>query len=133
MRYLLDTNICIYLMKGDKEVSEAIGQINGNEIAISFITLSELYYGAYKSARQNENLLAVSLLASQITVIESNAAIAKAFGEIKTALIKKGRITDDADIFIAATAITNQLFLVTNNLKHFETIPQIMLENWKKS
>ncbi|MCC6549023.1 MAG: type II toxin-antitoxin system VapC family toxin [Ignavibacteriaceae bacterium] len=49
---MLDTNICIYLMKGDKEVSEAIGQINGNEIAISFITLSELYYGAYKSVRK---------------------------------------------------------------------------------
>ncbi|MCC6549022.1 MAG: hypothetical protein IT279_03015 [Ignavibacteriaceae bacterium] len=72
-------------------------------------------------------------MVSQIKVRESNAEIAEAFGKIIADLIKKGRIIDDADIFIAATAITNELHLVTNNIKHFENIPEIKLENWKKN
>lgn len=133
MKYLLDTNICIYLMKGDKDVSESIDKVERNLVFISFITLSELYYGAYKSVRQQENLNAVALLASNIQVIESNTEIAEVFGKIKAGLIKRGRIIDDADIFIAAAAMTNELSLVTNNIKHFENIPGIRLENWKKN
>jgi len=120
-------------MKGDKDVSESIDKVERNLVFISFITLSELYYGAYKSVRQQENLNAVALLASNIQVIESTAEIAEVFGKIKAGLIKTGRIIDDADIFIAAAAVTNELILVTNNIKHFENIPGIGLENWKKN
>ena len=103
-----------------------------DDIAISFITLSELYYGAYKSHRTKENLAAVKRLSDKLGVFESNDEISENFGKLKAALEKEGNVIDDADLFIAACAIVNDATLVTNNERHFKRIKGLKLENWIK-
>ena len=132
MSYLLDTNICVYWMKGDESIEQRSLEIGLGNIAISFITISELYYGAYKSQKINENISAIKKLASKLGIVHSNDEICKNFGKLKTELEKGGKIIDDADLFIAACALANNLILVTNNEKHFRRIENLKLENWRE-
>jgi tRNA(fMet)-specific endonuclease VapC len=91
-------------------------------ISVSFMTLSELYYGAYKSQYVDENIAAINLLAAKLSIVESNDEICACFGNLKALLEKQGMIIDDADLFIAACALTTGAILVTNNIKHFKRI-----------
>ncbi len=86
------------------------------------MTLSELYYGAYKSQYVDENIAAINLLAAKLSIVESNDEICACFGNLKALLEKQGMIIDDADLFIAACALTTGAILVTNNIKHFKRI-----------
>lgn len=99
-------------------------------VALPFITVSELYYGAYKSQRMEANLQLVRSLTEQLTVLESDETISELFGELKAGLEKNGMIIDDADLYIAACAKVHGLTLVTNNTKHFKRIKGLKLENW---
>jgi len=101
-----------------------------DHISISFITLSELYFGAYKSQKVKKNLLNIEKLKKKLRVIESNDMICEIFGKTKVSLIKNGNIIDDADIFIAACALSEDTTLVTNNIRHFDRIKGLKLENW---
>lgn len=130
MKFLLDTNICVYWLNGDLMIEQKALEINLKNIAISFITLSELYYGAYKSQRVEQNLSAIKILKKKLKRIDSNKGICEAFGNLKSDLEKEGNIIDDADIFIAACALENNLVLVTNNEKHFSRIRGLKIENW---
>ncbi len=130
MKYLLDTDICVYWLKKDDCIEQNAISVGLENIAISFMTLSELYYGAHKSQRVNENLSAISLLTEKVSVIESNDQICARFGKLKVSLEKQGKIIDDADLFIAACALTSGATLVTNNTKHFKRIEELQLQNW---
>jgi len=130
MKYILDTNICVYWLKGYENIEKKALEVGLEIISISFITLSELYYGAYKSQKKEKNILNIEQLKSKLFVVESNDMMCEMFGKIKVALINKGDIIDDADIFIAACALTENAILVTNNEKHFERIDGLKLENW---
>jgi len=130
MNFVLDTNICIYWLKGNDNIEQRSLAVGLNNIAISFITLSELYYGAYKSKRVKENLSTVRSVTNKLGFIESSNEICETFGRLKTSLEKKGRVVDDADLFIAACALVNDATLVTNNEKHFRRIKGLKLENW---
>lgn len=130
MKYLLDTNICVYWLKGNEHIEQKILSIGLDNIALSFLNVSELYYGAYKSQRVNANLTLIRQLTDQLNVVESDEAISELFGEMKATLEKAGTIIDDADLFIAACAKVHGLTLVTNNLKHFRRIKGLRLENW---
>ena len=132
MKYILDTNICIYWLKGNSQIETRAMFAGFNTISISFITLSELYYGAYKSQRVNENLGVIKTLEQKLTVIESDALICAAFGKIKSSLENQGKTIDDADIFIAACAVATETTLVTNNEKHFKRIKKLSIENWSR-
>jgi len=132
MSYLLDTNICVYWLKGDESIEQRSLEIGLRNIAVSFITISELYYGAYKSQKINENIAAIKKLASKLGIVDSNDEICKNFGKLKTELEKVGKIIDDADLFITACALANNLILVTNNEKHFRRIENLKLENWRE-
>lgn len=103
-----------------------------DNLSISFINLSELYYGAYKSERQKENLEAIQKMLERINIIDSSDEVCRLFGDLKAKLGKEGRIIDDADLFIAACAIEHELTLVTNNEKHFNRIAGLKLEKWVK-
>lgn len=133
MSYLLDTNICVYWLKGSETVEHKAVQVGLDTIVLSFITLSELYYGAYKSQRATENLDAVRKLADTLGCIESDEEICRMFGKLKADLEKDGKIIDDADLFIAACALANDAVLVTNNEKHFKRIKGLKLANWLRS
>ncbi len=130
MKYLLDTNICVYWLKGNEHIEQKILSIGLDNVALSFLNVSELYYGAYKSQRVDANLTLIRQLTDQLSVVESDEAISELFGEMKATLEKAGTIIDDADLFIAACAKVHGLTLVTNNLKHFRRIKGLRLENW---
>jgi len=130
VKYLLDTNICVYWLKGNERIELKILSVGMDNIALSFINVSELYYGAYKSQRVEANLKLISQLTDQLNVVESDEAISEMFGQLKATLENAGTIVDDADLFIAACAKVHGLTLVTNNTKHFKRIKGLKLENW---
>lgn len=130
MIYLLDTNVCIYWLKGNQVIEQQAIKNGLKNLFISFITLSELYYGAFKSSRIIENLASISFLKNKLNVIESNEKICESFGEIKANLVNSGKIIDDADIFIDSCALDINAILVTNNEKHFYGIEGLKITNW---
>jgi len=130
MQYLLDTNTVIYWLNGNKAISERILFYGYSQIAASDITHAEMYYGAYKSEKVEENIATLKRLATKISFLPLHEPCQERFGMIKATLRKKGQIIEDADIFIAATAIAYRLILVTNNTKHFDRIEGLQIENW---
>lgn len=131
MKFLLDTNICVYWLNGNEQIEQKVLSLGIDNISISFIVVSELYYGAYKSKRIDHNLSVISRLTNRLNVIESDEAISEEFGSLKAELENTGTIIDDADIFVAACARIYGMILVTNNTKHFKRIKGLKLDNWK--
>lgn len=130
LKYLLDTNIVIYVLKRrPKEVLEIFNR-NASRMAISSITLSELIYGAEKSLNVDKNLEAIEEFVSHLDVLPYDAKASQHYGQIKAALEKRGEIICENDIHIAAHAISQGLILVTNNLREFKRVPNLALENW---
>ena len=130
LKYLLDTNIVIYVLKRrPKEVLEIFNR-NASRMAISSITLSELIYEAEKSSNVDKNLEAIEEFVSHLDVLPYDAKASQHYGQIKAALEKRGEIIGANDIHIAAHAISQGLILVTNNLREFKRVPNLALENW---
>lgn len=133
LNYLLDTNIVIYVIKRRPvEVMEVFNQHAGR-MAISVITLSELYHGAQKSARVAQNLAVVEEFASLLEVLPYTAKASLHYGAIRSALEKAGRPIGVNDLHIAAQARSEGLTLVTNNLGEFVRVPGLLVENWVES
>jgi len=130
LKYLLDTNICVYLLNGNIMLKNKIAQIGLSSIVISNATLSELYFGAYNSKKVAENLQRIALFKKNLGILSDSEESAMLFGRIKTDLKLKGCMIEDFDILIASIAITNQCIIVTNNDKHFSRIENLSLENW---
>ena len=130
LKYLLDTNIVIYVLKRrPKEVLEIFNR-NASRMAISSITLSELIFGAEKSPNVDKNLEAIEEFVSHLDVLPYDAKASQHYSQIKAALEKRGEIIGENDIHIAAHAISQGLILVTNNLREFKRVPNLALENW---
>ncbi len=131
MHYLLDTNICIYLIKKrPSKVLEQFSQHPPQDVAISTITLFELQYGIEKSRykQRSENALAKFLLPLNIIDLDRSAAIEAAI--IRAQLEKKGMQIGPYDLLIAGLARSREMILVTNNTKEFERIVGLHLNNW---
>lgn len=130
LKYLLDTNIVIYVMKRRPlEALQAFNK-NANRLAISTITLAELIYGAEKSKRVEQNLNAVEDFVSHLEVLPYDANATQHYGQIKAFLERSGKPIGVNDIHIAAHARSRGLTLVTNNLSEFKRVPNLALENW---
>jgi len=130
MIYILDTDICVCWLKGNENIEKRSLHVGLRNIRISFITISELYYGAYKSQRVKENINVVRRFEEKLEVVESDPEICSVFGKLKASLEKEGKIIGDADLFIAACAMVTGATLVTNNEKHFKRIKELKMENW---
>jgi tRNA(fMet)-specific endonuclease VapC len=128
--YLLDTDTIIYTLKGHEAVRKNLVQHRNDILYVSFISLMELYYGAYKSAQVQSNLAKIKTIESELNIIGMGAEVAQLFGNLKADLEKSGARLDDFDIVIAATALSHNFVLVTNNLRHFKRIDGLRLENW---
>ena len=130
IRYLLDTNIVIYVIK--KRPMEVLKTFNTNSgrMAISSITLAELFHGAEKSSRCAENLAVIDDFTSRLEVLPYTPKAAQHYGSIRAALEKSGEPIGVNDLHIAAHARSEGLVLVTNNLKEFERVPSLETENW---
>lgn len=133
MKYLLDTNICIYLIKKkDKKLLNKFMRHSPIDFAISSVTVSELWYGVHKSAKQNENKEALLQFLQPFEIIDFNEEAAKSYGLIRAALENNGKIIGSMDLLIAAVALANNLVLLTNNEKEFQRVPKLKIENWVK-
>ena len=131
MKYLLDTNICIYYLKGMFQLDEKIENIGNENCYISEITLAELKYGVANSSNIKKNTKVLDNFIDNIKIIPILNSL-DLYANEKARLKKIGRIVDDFDILIGVTSISNKMTLVTNNVKHFERLNDIIIEDWTK-
>ena len=130
LRYLLDTNIVIYVLK--RRPIEVLATFNqhASRMAISAITLAELMHGAEKSAQVSANLAAIEDFCSRLQVLPYGAKAAQHYGAIRAALEKAGQPISINDLHIAAHARSEGLVVVTNNMGEFARVPALQVENW---
>jgi len=130
LRYLLDTNIVIYVLK--RRPVEVLSAFNANasRMAISSITLAELLHGAEKSSHMSENLSAIEDFSSRLEVLPYGAKAAQHYAAISAALEKLGQPIEVNDLHIAGHARSEGLVLVTNNMSEFVRVPALKVENW---
>ncbi len=130
--YLLDTNICIFLIKKKpKHVLDHLHQVIDQELYISSITVAELYFGVYNSQNIEKNHISLVEFLAPFKILDFDDEDAKEFGRIKSKLRKEGRLIGPYDMQIAAQAIAKKLVLVTNNTDEFIRVDGISLEDWK--
>ena len=129
--YLLDTNICIYAIKNKPEqVLEKLKQNLSNGICISAITLAELQHGVEKSMNPEKNSMALLQFLSILDILPFDDLAAVEYGKICAYLQKRGTPIGTMDMLIAAHAKTGNLIIVTNNVREFERVPDLKIENW---
>ena len=134
MKYLIDTNICIYLIKQKPpEVVKKLKHMHMDTIAISAITVSELEYGIEKSGHTEQNRIALLEFLVPFTILDYDQEASSEYGRIRTALEKKGKPIGAMDLLIAAHAKSKGLILVTNNEREFERVEGLKVENWVKA
>ena len=130
LRFLLDTNIVIYVLKRRPIEVLSVFNANAGRMAISSITLAELMHGAEKSSRVAENLAVIEDFCSRLEVLPYGPKAAQHYGAIRAALEKLGRPIGVNDLHSAAHARSEGLVLVTNNTAEFDRVPALELENW---
>ena len=128
--YLLDTDTVIYSLKGEPAVEKNLREHFHDPMKMSVITLMELYYGAHKSQKIASNLAKIKTLEISFQIIPISEESAEIFGMIKAQLEKAGSPLDEFDVIIASCALSNNLVLVTNNVRHFQRIESLKLTNW---
>ena len=127
-KYLIDSDILIYFLKGKQEVIEKISQIPIDNLYISRINYTELIYGAYNSTKIEKNLKVIELFLDNFEILEFTKNSSLIFAKEKARLKKNGNIIADMDLMIASIAIENDCILITNNIKHFQRIQNLELE-----
>lgn len=131
VRYLLDTNICIYIAKKrPPEVYQRLAELNVGDVGMSLVTFGELRFGAEKSQQRKVALEKLTRLTEYIPVIELTAQTAEKYGVVRYYLEKSGQPIGNNDLWIAAHALSLNTILVTNNSKEFIRVPELLLENW---
>ncbi|HMQ07322.1 MAG TPA: type II toxin-antitoxin system VapC family toxin [Saprospiraceae bacterium] len=128
-RYLLDTDICIFYLKGRFGLHKKIKEVGIENCFVSEITIAELTFGAYKSARKETHLQDVKNIAVLFEIVPIYGSITR-FAQEKVRLHGIGTPIPDFDLLISSTAVANDMILVTNNIKHMATIENIKIENW---
>ena len=126
---LFDTDTCVGILRGSVSVLSR-RKTADDEIAVSFMSVAELYYGALKSTNPDKNYRLVEQLLLTLRVINSDMEILKEFGKLKSDLELEGNLLADADLFIAATCIKKCNMLITGNIKHYNRISGLKIANW---
>jgi len=131
MQYLLDTNICIYLIKQKPpKVLARFKTLALSDIGISSITVAELEYGVYKSQQQEKNRNALMQFLIPLEIVKFDQAAATLYGAIRSDLENRGLVIGGMDMLIAAHALSLSITLVSNNVREFSRIANLSLENW---
>ena len=131
MRYMLDTSICIYLIK--RQPREVIGKFQGiapGEIVISSVTVAEMMYGVAKSQHKDKNKSALEAFLAPLEIVDFDFKAAQHYGIVRTNLEKMGTPIGAYDLMIAAHVLSLGLVLVTNHEREFQRIPELIVENW---
>jgi tRNA(fMet)-specific endonuclease VapC len=130
-RYLLDTNICIYIKNHrPPEVLARFSKLPPGKVAMSSITYGELCFGAEKSAKPKETLQILENLVTLIPVLPLDENASQHYGKIRQQLQASGKLIGNNDLWIAAHALAGKLVLVTNNESEFKRVPGLKVENW---
>ena len=127
--YLLDTNICIFYIRGKYALNKKLETVGFDNCYISEITLAELKYGAECSSKVAENRALINEFAKEINVLPAFDCF-DIYAKEKARLRSIGNLLDDFDLLIASTAIFHKMTLVTDNVKHFDRMKSITIENW---
>ena len=133
IRYMLDTNICIYVIRRRPErVIRRLQRKQVSDVGISSITLSELEYGVAKSVKPEQNKLALTEFLAPIEILPYDDRAAHRYGTLRAYLERRGTPIGSLDLLIAAHALSLESVLVTNNESEFRRIPGLNVENWTK-
>ena len=131
MKYMLNTNICIYAIKHKPEnVIEELSKHDSSDVCVSSVTYAELVHGVEKSAAVEKNKLALLMLLANIEILDFDVSAADCYGMIRASLEKKGIPIGPLDMMIAGHAMSLDLIVVTNNVREFQRIPNLKIENW---
>ena len=132
MKYLLDTNICIYIINEKPgKVLRKFEQYSVHEFGISSITHAELQYGVAKSKKKNKNQVALDEFLLPLAIIPFHGKrLVERYGKIRTFLESKGKTIGPLDTLIAAHALSLDLTIISNNIREFSRIPNLKCENW---
>ena len=131
MTFLLDTNICIYMIKNNPpEVRKHFQNVTPGDVHISSITIAELQYGVEKSAAKEKNTLALEAFLLPLVILPFDLDAACVYGKIRTLLERQGTPISGMDMLIAAQAIAHDFTLITHNMREFQRIPDLKCETW---
>lgn len=130
MKYMLDTNMCIYAQKNIPQVIEKIKNNFQYGVAISSITLAELEFGVQASANVEKNTIALYKFLSIVEILDFDNSAATEYGKIRADLKRKGTPIGNMDMLIAAHAKSEDLIVVTHNTREFERVEGLQLEDW---
>ncbi len=131
MRYMLDTNICIELIRGrGAGVIDKIKALHVNDIGLSVITYAELEHGIWKSTRPEQNKIALSLFCAPLEIASFESDTAAAYGRLRADLERADKLIGPMDLLIAAHALALGCILVTNNEREFCRVEGLQVENW---
>ena len=134
MRYMLDTNICVYLIrKKPRDIRTKFEQYPITDFGISTITLAELTYGVAKSRATAQNRAALDQFLIPLTILDFDTAASTQYGVVRTALEALGLPIGAMDLLIAAHALSQNLTVVTNNVREFRQVPGLQVEEWFSS
>jgi tRNA(fMet)-specific endonuclease VapC len=131
VKYLLDTNTCIYII--NKKPPSAVDKIRSkhpDEVSISTITIAELEYGVYRSKHADQNRIALLEFLVPFVILDFDQSAAAVYGSVRASLERKGTPIGPMDLLLAAQALSQQLILVTNNEKEFRRVAALRIENW---
>ncbi|TLD93465.1 type II toxin-antitoxin system VapC family toxin [Helicobacter magdeburgensis] len=132
-KIMLDTNICIYILNNKPEyIKGKFLQYRIGDVAISSISVAELYFGVEKSRFKEPNTIALSAFLANLEVVNFGNKEASVYASVRADLERKKSLIGSMDMLIAATAIANNLVLITNNTKEFERVQNLNIENWIK-
>ena len=130
MRYLLDTNTCVCALKRMPSVLERMRGLGPDDLAVSTVTLAELWFGARKSSRPEKTRASVDAFLAPLAVLDFDAGAAEVYAALRLALEKAGTPIGERDLLIAATASSRKLTVVTHTTREFSRVPGIVLEDW---
>lgn len=131
MNYYLDTNICVFFLRGkNPNLLPALLSHDPKTIKIPAVVAAELFYGAFKSASPERNMRQVRSFLSAFEIIPFEAVDAVMYGEIRADLERYGSSIGPNDLLIAASALSRNGILVTNNTREFSRVEKLMLEDW---
>lgn len=129
-KYLVDTDWVVDFLKGKREKVDKLSSLFKEGLNISVITLAELYEGVYASNNMELHLRGLNNFLSGVNVLGIDEEICKTFGKERTTLRKKGKLIDNFDLFIAATCLTHNLILITDNIQHFKKIKRLKVADF---
>ncbi len=131
MRYLLDTNTCIYIIKRSPErVILRFKRLRVGDVGVSAITVCELQFGVSNSSQPERNQRALTEFLGPLEVLDFPAGASAGYGEIRAHLPRSGKPIGSYDLLLAAHALHDNLTLVTNNVREFARVPNLCTENW---